>query len=132
MSWRTHIFASADAPIEDIRSLIEQALGGTFTTSTYDEPYLASGRTDIYATTGHEYEDDDLTWPDGTWVPLQSDYPHWIEVRNLDKDLDQQHTTARHIFDALKKAGRWRLLHVDNMKLLDSHDPASSTPRQAQ
>ncbi|HEY3951834.1 MAG TPA: hypothetical protein VGM53_00530 [Streptosporangiaceae bacterium] len=81
-------------------------------------------RADIYVGP-HDFDDGDLRAPDGTPLPLRSQYKHWVEVRDLDRDLDRQLGTAREIYEALKAAGKWKLVLADDMqKVIDSFEPA--------
>jgi hypothetical protein len=63
----------------------------------------------------------------GTWVPLHSQYPHSIEVRDIDKDIERQQALARRIFEALKALRQWQLVYIDDMQqVIDSCNPEDS------
>jgi hypothetical protein len=81
----SHVFAGADEPVNSVREAIEAALGGSFTypAEQGEDPYLVHDRADIYVGP-HDYEDDVITFGDGSWVPLHSQYPHSIEIRDID------------------------------------------------
>jgi len=73
---------------------------------------------------GHDF-DDDITWPEGSDIPLQSEYPAMLEIRDTSGDHRRQQEIAGKIFTALASAGRWRVVYIDDMqKVLDSYDPA--------
>lgn len=126
MSQSTLIFAGPDQPASAVREVIESVLGGSFTFPAQDgeDPYLAHERADVYVGP-HDHEDDEIAFPDGSWVPLRTGYPHCVEVRDIDRDIDRQQALAGQIFDALRADGRWRLVYVDDMQaVLDSFQPA--------
>jgi len=124
MSRQTFIFVSAQAQDPDLMHLVEQALGATFTYEEGSDPYIRVGPVAVYAG-GHEFDDDDIAWPDGSDVPLRSMYPAMIEVRDTGGDQERQQAVAGQVFDALASAGRWRAVFIDDMqKVLDSYQPA--------
>jgi len=124
MSRQTFIFVSAQAQDPDLMHLVEQALGGTFSYEEGSDPYIRVGPVAVYAD-GHEFDDDDIAWPDGSDVPLRSMYPTMIEIRDTGGDQERQQAVAGQIFDALAAAGRWRTVFIDDMqKVLDSYHPA--------
>ncbi len=124
MSRQTFIFVSAQAQDPDLMHLVEQALGGTFSYEEGSDPYIRVGPVAVYAD-GHEFDDDDIAWPDGSDVPLRSMYPTMIEIRDTGGDQERQQAVAGQIFDALAAAGRWRTVFIDDMqKVLDGYHPA--------
>lgn len=124
MSRQTFIFVSAQAHDVDLMHLVEQALGGKFTHEEGSDPYIRVGSVAVYAG-GHEFDDDDITWPEGSDIPLRSEYPAMIEIRDTSGDHQRQQEIAGKIFTALASAGRWRVVYIDDMqKVLDSYDPA--------
>lgn len=124
MSRQTFIFVSAQAQDPDLMHLVEQALGGTFRYEEGSDPYIRVGSVAVYAG-GHEFDDDDIAWPDGSDVPLRSMYPAMIEIRDTGGDQERQQAVASQVFDALAVAGRWRAVFIDDMqKVLDSYHPA--------
>jgi hypothetical protein len=61
----------------------------------------------------------------GSDIALRSEYPAMIEIRDTSGDLQRQQEMVGKIFTALKSAGRWRAVYIDDMqKVLDSYDPA--------
>jgi hypothetical protein len=102
---------------------IEDALGATLANPAADgEPaHLAVDRTDIYVGP-HHFDDGDLHKPDGTPQSLRSQYTHWVEVR----DLDRQLATARRLYEAFWATGSWKLVLADDVqKVIDSYDPGT-------
>jgi hypothetical protein len=126
MARTVDLLVSTDEPLSAVTSVIEQALGGIFTDPSTDDgqAHLAYDRTDIYAGP-HHFDDGDLEASDGTPLQLHSHYPHWVEVRDLDRDQDRQLATARRLYEALKAAGKWKLVLADDMqKVIDTYEPA--------
>ena len=74
MSRQTFIFVSAPALDADLMHLIEQALGGQFIRAEGGDPYIRVGTVAVYVG-GHEFDDDDIAWPQGSDIPQQSEYP---------------------------------------------------------
>lgn len=124
MSRQTFIFVSAQAQDPDLMRRVEQALGGTFRYEEGSDPYIRVGPVAVYAG-GHDFDDDDIAWPDGSDVRLRSMYPAMIEIRDTGGDQERQQAVASQVFDALAAAGRWRAVFIDDMqKVLDSYHPA--------
>jgi hypothetical protein len=47
------------------------------------------------------------------------------EIRDTDGGQQRQQAIAGQVFDALRSAGRWRTVYIDDMqRVLDSYDPA--------
>jgi hypothetical protein len=127
VSQSTLIFAGPDESASAVRDVVQSLLGGRFTfpTDKGEDPYLVHERADVYVGP-HDHEDDEIAFPHGAWVPLHSGYPHRIEVRDIDRDIDRQQALARRIFDALRNDGRWRLVYIDDMQsVLDSYQTDS-------
>ncbi len=123
MSRQTFIFVSAQAQDPDLMHLVEQALGGKFRYEEGSDPYIRIGTVAVYVG-GHEFDDDDITWPGGSDIPLRSVYPAMIEVRDTSGDHQRQQEIARQVFEALESAGRWRVVYIDDMqKVLNSYQP---------
>ncbi|MGN6176526.1 MAG: hypothetical protein ACTHPS_26780 [Streptosporangiaceae bacterium] len=58
-------------------------------------------------------------------MPLASQYPCLIDVRDVTRDNRRQEEAAARIFDALKAENRWKVVYIDDMqKVLGRHDPA--------
>ena len=123
MSRQTFIFVSAPALDADLMHLIEQALGGQFISAEGSDPYIRVGTVAVYVG-GHEFDDDDIAWPQGSDIPLQSQYPAMIEIRDTGGNLRHQLEIAGKIFAALRSTGRYRAVYIDDMqKVLDSYSP---------
>jgi hypothetical protein len=123
MSRQTFIFVSGPAQDADLMHLIEQVLGRQFIREEGSDPYIRVGTVAVYVG-GHEFDDDDIAWPQGSGIPLQSEYPAVIEIRDTAGDLQRQQEIAREIFAALRSAGRHRAIYIDDMqKILDSYNP---------
>ena len=123
MSRQTFIFVSAPALDAVLMHLIEQALGGQFIRAEGSDPYIRVGTVAVYIG-GHGFDDDDIAWPQGSDIPLQSEYAAMIEVRDTGGDLQRQQEIAGDIFAALRSAGRHRAVYIDDMqKILDSYNP---------
>jgi len=126
MARTVDLLVGTDEPLSAVTTVIERALGGIFTDpGTDDAPaHLSYDRTDIYAGP-HHFDDGDLQAPDGTPLDLHSRYPHWVEVRDLDRDPDRQLATARQLYEAMKATGKWKLVLADDMqKVIDTYEPA--------
>jgi hypothetical protein len=50
------------------------------------DPYIRVGTVTVYVG-GHEFDDDDIAWPQGSDIPLQSEYPAMIEIRDIGGQL---------------------------------------------
>ena len=124
MSRQTFIFVGAQAHDEDLMHLVEQATGGRFIREEGSDPYIRVGTVAVYVG-GHEFDDDDITGPEGSEIPLRSEYTAMIEIRDTSGDHQRQQKVADKIFTALESAGRWRVVYIDDMqKVLDSYNPA--------
>ena len=124
MSRQTFIFVSAQAKDEDLMHLVEQAIGGRFIHEEGSDPYIRVGTVAVYVG-GHEFDDDDIAWAEGSDIALRSEYPAMIEIRDTSGDHQRQQEIASKIFTALESAGRWRAVYIDDMqKVLDSYNPA--------
>ena len=86
MSRQTFIFVSAPAQDADLMHLIEQALGGQFIRAEGSDPYIRVGTVAVYIG-GHGFDDDDIAWPQGSDISLQSQYPAMIEIRDTGGNL---------------------------------------------
>lgn len=124
MSRQTFIFVSARAQDEDLMHLVEQAIGGRFIHEEGSDPYIRVGTVAVYVG-GHEFDDDDIAWAEGSDIALRSEYPAMIEIRDTSGDQQRQQEIASKIFTALESAGRWRAVYIDDMqKVLDGYNPA--------
>ncbi len=124
MSRQTFIFVGTSADDGDLVRLVEQMLGREFKREEGSDPYIRTGTTAVYLGS-HEFDDDDIAGPDGTPIPLASSYPALIEVRDTAGDQQRQQRIASEIFAALRSAGRWPTVFIDDMqKIVDRYDPA--------
>ena len=124
MSRQTFIFVSARAQDEDLMHLVEQAIGGRFIHEEGSDPYIRVGTVAVYVG-GHEFDDDDIAWAEGSDIALRSEYPAMIEIRDTSGDQQRQQEIASKIFTALESAGRWRAVYIDDMqKVLAGYNPA--------
>jgi hypothetical protein len=123
MSRQTFIFVGTTVQDADLIRLVEQALGGHFRHEEGSDPYIRVGTVGVYID-GHEFDDDDITWPAGPEIPLHSEFPVMIETRDTSGDYRRQQEVADKIFDALRAAGRWPIVYIDDMqKVLDHYKP---------
>jgi hypothetical protein len=127
VSRNTLIFAGPDESAGAVRDVIASVLGGTFTfpEQDADDPYLVHDRADVYVGP-HDHQNDEIAFPGGAWIPLHTSYPHCVEIRDIDRDIDRQQALAARIFDALRADGRWQLVLIDDMQaVLNSYQPAN-------
>jgi hypothetical protein len=123
MSRQTFIFVGASPQNADLMRLLELALGREFIREEGSDPYIRMGTVAVYVS-GHEFDDDDITWPEGPEIPLHSEVPAMIEIRDTSGDRQRQQETADKIFAALRSEGRWRAVYIDDMqKILDRYAP---------
>jgi hypothetical protein len=124
MSRQTFIFVEAPQRDAEVAHVVERALGQQFMQEEGSDPYIRVGTAAVYAG-GHEFDDDDIAWPEGPDIPLRSKYPAMIEVRDTAGDYRNQLQIADKIFSALRSEGRWGLVYVDDMqKIMNSYTPA--------
>jgi hypothetical protein len=125
MSRQTFIFIGTTAQDADLMRLIEPTLGQQFTREKGSDPYIRVGTVAVYLGP-HEFDDDDITWPEGPEIPLHSKFPAMIEVRDIDGDQRRQEAIADRIFAAVRSSGRWPAVYIDDMqKILGRYNPAS-------
>lgn len=124
MSRHTYLFVGSSDDSAAVMRVIETALAGSFVTEPGSDPYLRQDPIAVYVG-HHEFDDDDIDFPDGSPVPLASQYPLLIDVRDVTRDSRRQEEVAARIFDALQASNRWKLVLIDDMqKVLRSYDPA--------
>lgn len=122
MAKTVDLFVGSEAPLTEIRDVIEAAVGEAFGTNRNGQPVVPVGTTSIYLADTHHFDDEDVQWPDGSWIKLESDYPNWIQVR--DRDLDHQLGVAQKVYRALKEIGRWRVVLINDMqRVIDQYAP---------
>lgn len=123
MSRQTFIFVGAPARDHDLLRMIEHTLGASFRHEEGSDPYVRVGSTAIYLGE-HEFDDDDISWPDGSDIPLQSAYPAVVEIRDTGGDQQRQQAIGSQLFRALESARHWPAVYIDDMqKVLDSFPP---------
>ena len=116
MSRRTYVFVSPDAgSAESVMSVIEDVMGGSFIREPGTDPYLRTDPLAIYVG-GHDFDDGDIDFPDGTPVPLRSRYPSLVDVRDTEKDQSRQEEAAARIYAALTADRKRRAVLVDDMQ----------------
>jgi hypothetical protein len=120
MSRQTFIFVGATAQDPDLMGLVEQALGRRFTREPGSDPYIQVGTVAVYIGR-HEFDDDDIAWPEGPDIPLHSNFPAMIEVRDTNGDQRRQEEIADKIFAALRSSGRWPTVYIDDMQKVLGH-----------
>jgi hypothetical protein len=124
MASTIHLFVGVDATLTEIRKVIEAAVGASFGVNPEGELVVPFGSTRVFLEKDHEFDDQEIQWPDGTWIKLHSEYPYWVEIRDLERDENRQLEVGRYVFRALKTVGRWRLLLIYDMQnLLDQYQP---------
>lgn len=79
------------------------------------DPHLRADPLAVYVG-GHDFDDGDINFPDGTPVPLRSGYPNLVEVRDTEKDQGRQEAAAGRIYAALTADGSRRAVLVDDMQ----------------
>lgn len=78
----------------------------------------------IFLETPHRFDDETLEWPDGTFIKLRTAYPYRLDIRDVERDEKRQMEVGRRVYRALKDAGHWRVLLVDDMQdLIDHYEP---------
>jgi hypothetical protein len=123
MSRQTFIFVGTTVRDAELIRLIEQVLGKHFIREEGSDPYIRVGTVAVYAG-GHEFDDDDITWPEGPEIPLHSKFPAMIEIRDTGGDQRRQLEVADTIFATLRSDGRWPIVYIDDMqKVLDRYEP---------
>jgi hypothetical protein len=123
MSRQTFIFVGASARDHDLMLLIEHTLGESFRHEEGSDPYIRVASTAVYLG-AHEFDDDDIAWAGGPGIPLHSDYPAMLEIRDTSGDQQRQQVIGGQLFRALESARRWPAVYIDDMqKVLDSFSP---------
>jgi hypothetical protein len=113
MSRQAFIFVGAPARDYDLMRVVEDALGGSFRSEQGSDPYAWAGSTAVYLG-AHEFDDDDIAWPDGSAIPLRSSYPAVLEIRDTSGDQQRQQAIGDQLFRALESAGRWPAVRIDD------------------
>jgi hypothetical protein len=126
VSRRTYIFAGPSGSDDVLMSIVESALGRAFVRENGDDPYILIEPVNVYVG-GHEFEDDDIESPTGELVPLETDYPLVVDIRDTERDSGRQEDVAARIFDAIRADGRLRAVYIDDMQhVLDVYSPGAS------
>jgi hypothetical protein len=123
MSRQAFIFVGTTVQDAGLTRLVEQALNAHLHYEEGTDPYLRVGPVAVYLGR-HEFDDDDITWPEGSEIPLHGRFPVMIETRDTSGDLRSQQQVATKIFDGLRAEGRWPVVYIDDMqKVLDRLEP---------
>lgn len=123
MSRQTLIFVATDPQDADLVDVLEQELRQPLRHEEGSDPYIRINAVAAYVG-AHEFDDDDITWEDGSDVMLHSTYPTLIEVRDTDGDYHHQVEIGDRVFTALKSRGHWPAVYIDDMqKIVDSFSP---------
>jgi hypothetical protein len=116
VSRRTYVFVSSDGgSAESVMGVIENVMGRSFIREPGTDPYLRADPLAVYVG-GHDFDDGDIDFPDGTPVPLRSRYPNLVEVRDTENDQARQEEAAGRIYAALTADGSRPALLVDDMQ----------------
>jgi hypothetical protein len=67
--------------------------------------------------------DDDIASSGGSDIPLHSDYPAMVEIRDTSGDQERQQAIADQIFAALKAAARWPVVYIDDIGIVCTYPP---------
>ena len=104
-------------------NVIETALGRPFIHETGSDPYIRADPTAVYVGR-HDFDDGDIDSPTGTPVPLQTAYPHLVDIRDTERNLQRQQDTAERLLNAIKRDGRLKAVYIDDMQhVLDTYQP---------
>lgn len=128
MSRQTYIFTGPAGSADVVTGIIEDAMGAAFIHEPGSEPYVRADPVAVYVG-GHDFDDGDMDFPDGTPIAFRTGYPVQVEVNDIERDPRRQEETAARLFAAIRKDGRLRAVCVDDMqRVLDSCEPAGSPP----
>jgi hypothetical protein len=118
------LFVGAEATLSDLRNVLEAAVGAPFKANADGELVVPRGSARLFLNDGHEFDDEEIRWPDGTWIKLHSEYRYWIEIRDVERDEDRQLEVAKSVFQALTDFGRCRLVLIyDMQRLVSGYEP---------
>lgn len=95
--------------------VIENVMGGSFIREPGTDPHLRADPLAVYVG-GHDFDDGDIDFPDGTPVPLRSGYPNLVDVRDTEKDQRRQEEAAGRIYAALTADRSRKAILVDDMQ----------------
>ena len=116
VSRRTYVFVSpGGGSAEAVTDVIENVMGRPFTREPGTDPCLRADPLAVYVG-GHDFDDGDIDFPDGTPVPLRSGYPTLVDVRDTEKDQGRQEAAAARIYAALTADGSRQAVLVDDMQ----------------
>jgi hypothetical protein len=116
VSRRTYVFVSPDSgSAEAVMGVIENALGRSFIREAGTDPYLRADPLAVYVS-GHDFDDGDIDFPDGTPVPLRSGYPNLVDIRDTERDEGRQEEAGGRIYAALTADGSRKAILVDDMQ----------------
>jgi len=116
VSRRTYVFVSPDGgSAEAVMDVIENVMGRPFTREPGTDPCLRADPLAVYVG-GHDFDDGDIDFPDGTPVPLRSTYPNLIDIRDTEKNQARQEEAAGRIYAALTADQSRKAVLVDDMQ----------------
>jgi hypothetical protein len=95
--------------------VIENVMGRSFIREPGAGPYLRADPLAVYVG-GHDFDDGDVDFADGTPVPLRSSYPNLVEIRDTEKDQGRQEAAAGRIYAALTADRSRKAVLVDDMQ----------------
>jgi hypothetical protein len=122
---RTYVFAGPSGSASVLMNIIETATGRPFIREPGSDPYLRADPIGVYLAR-HDFDDGDIDAPDGTPIPLRTNYPYLADIRDTERDLHRQQHAAAAIFAAIKADGRLKAVYVDDMQhVLDTTEQGS-------
>jgi hypothetical protein len=122
---RTYVFAGPSGSAKILMNIIETATGRPFIREPGSDPYLRADPIGVYLAR-HDFDDGDIDAPDGTPIPLRTNYPYLADIRDTERDLHRQQHAAAAIFAAIKADGRLKAVYVDDMQhVLDTTEQGS-------
>lgn len=131
LSRHTYIFVAAPEPATDLMSVLEHGLSRRFIHEDGEDPYIRLDRDAIHLGR-HDFGDHEISWPDGSDVPLHSEYRVLIDVRDTERNQVRQEAIGWRIFDALVADGRWKAVIIDDMRrIVGCYDPPAEPPDRA-
>ena len=96
-------------------AVIEAVLGRPVITEPGGDPYVRADPLAV-SISGHDFDDADIHSPTGMPLALKTAYPHLIEVRDTEGNLQRQQDAAALIFAAIKADGQFEAVLIDDMQ----------------